>query len=95
MISCIEALEYRCLNYVRRQISPFQILVGANASGKSTFLDTVRFLGQLVSEGLDAAIQSRTENLQDLVWQRQGNRFELAIEMLRTENKVKNGEKEN
>jgi len=82
MISCIEALEYRCLNYVRRQISPFQILVGANASGKSTFLDTVRFLGQLVSEGLDAAIQSRTENLQDLVWQRQGNRFELAIEML-------------
>lgn len=82
MIRCIEALDYRCLKDVRREISPFQILVGANASGKSTFLDTVRFLGQLVSEGLDAAIQSRTENLQDLFWQREGNRFELAVEML-------------
>lgn len=87
MIMRIEALDYRCLNYVRRQISPFQILVGANASGKSTFLDTVRFLGQLVSEGLDAAIQARSENLQDLFWQRQGNRFELAIEMTIPEDK--------
>lgn len=81
MILRIEALGYRCLYYVRRQISPFQILVGANASGKSTFLDTVRFLGQLVSEGLESAIQLRSENLQDLFWQRQGNRFELAVEM--------------
>jgi len=89
MIRRIEALEYRCLHYVRRQISPFQLLVGPNASGKSTFLDTVRFLGQLVSEGLEVAIRERSENLQDLLWQRQGNRFELAIEIRIPEHKRK------
>ena len=81
MISRIEALDYRCLQYVNRQLSSFQVLVGANASGKSTFLDTVRFFGQLVSEGLEAAVRYRTENLQDLLWQRHGNGFELAIEI--------------
>jgi len=61
-------------------VSSFQILVGPNASGKSTFLDTVRFLGDLVSEGLEPAIRERSENLQDLLWQREGQEFELAIE---------------
>lgn len=81
MIQRIEALCYRCLRNLRREIDPFQILVGPNASGKSTFLDTVCFLGQLVSDGLEIAIRERTENLQDLLWKRQGNQFELAIEM--------------
>lgn len=81
MIRRIEALRYRCLLNLRRQIAPFQILVGPNASGKSTFLDTVRFLAQLVSDGLEVAIRERTENLQDLLWQRKGTKFELAIEL--------------
>ena len=49
MIRRIEALRYRCLHYVRQDVAPFQILVGPNASGKSTFLDVVRFLGDLVT----------------------------------------------
>jgi predicted ATPase len=80
MIRSIEALNYRCLRYVQRTISRFQILVGPNASGKSTFLDVVRFLSDLVSEGLQAALSSRSANLQDLLWRRQGTQFELAIE---------------
>ncbi|MBW2021153.1 MAG: ATP-binding protein [Deltaproteobacteria bacterium] len=81
MIQCIEALNYRCLRDIRRTISRFQIFVGPNASGKSTFLDVVRFLAQLVSEGLEESIRHRTENLQDLVWRREGAQFQLAIEM--------------
>ncbi len=80
MIRRIEALRYRCLRYVRQEIGSFQIFVGPNASGKSTFLDTVRFLGQLVSDGFEAAIRERTENLVDLFWKREGERFELAVE---------------
>jgi predicted ATPase len=80
MIRLIEAKGYRCLKYVRQPLGPFHVLVGPNASGKTTFLDVVAFLGQLVSEGLDAAIGERTQNFDDLVWQRSGGGFELAIE---------------
>ena len=37
MITSIEALNYQCLRYVKRDLEPFQILIGPNASGKSTF----------------------------------------------------------
>ena len=44
MISRIEALNYRCLRYVDQNLEPFQLLVGANATGKMTFLDVLGFL---------------------------------------------------
>ncbi|HUW62638.1 MAG TPA: ATP-binding protein [Candidatus Bathyarchaeia archaeon] len=81
MIRLIEAKGYRCLKYVRQSLGPFHVLVGPNASGKTTFLDVIAFLGQLVSDGLDAAIEERTQNFDDLVWQRAGDGFELAIEL--------------
>lgn len=80
MISRIEAIGYRCLRDVSVSLKPFQILVGANGSGKSTLMDVVRFLGQLVADGLKKAIEARTADPQDLTWQRSGTRFELAIE---------------
>jgi predicted ATPase len=52
MISLIEALNFRCLRYIRQPLGPFHILVGPNASGKTTFLDVVAFLGQLVLRSL-------------------------------------------
>ena len=82
MITLVEALNYRCLYDVRRPLGNLQILVGPNASGKTTFLDVVAFLGRLVSDGPDAAVQERTQNFQDLVWNRSGTAFELAIEAL-------------
>jgi len=82
MLSLIEALNFRCLRHVRQSLDPFHILVGPNASGKTTFLDVIAFLGQLVSEGLDASLKDRSQNFQDLVWGRSGDRFELAVEAL-------------
>lgn len=80
MITLIEAKNYRCLHSVRQHLAPFQVLVGPNASGKTTFLDVVSFLGDLVSEGPLAAIGKRTKNFQDLLWWRAGEGFELAVE---------------
>ena len=80
MISLIEALNFRSLRYIRQPLGPFHILVGPNASGKTTFLDVVAFLRCLVSDGLEAAIYERTRNFQDLTWGRSGRGFELAIE---------------
>ena len=81
MIRRIEALNFRCLRYVSRTLGDFHVLVGPNASGKTTFLDVVAFLGDLVSDGLERAVGARTQNFADLVWRRQEGRFELAIEL--------------
>jgi predicted ATPase len=81
MFRKIEALDFRCLQYVCQPLGPFHVLVGPNASGKTTFLDVIGFLGQLVADGLDAAVGERTGNFQDLTWQRSRSRFELAVEI--------------
>lgn len=80
MITLVEALNYRCLRYIHRPMKPFHILVGPNASGKTTFLDVIGFLSDLVSDGLDAALSKRSANPQELLFQRQGSRMELAVE---------------
>jgi predicted ATPase len=80
MITLIEALNYRCLRYIRQPLGPFHVLVGPNASGKTTFLDVIAFLGRLVSDGVDAAVEERSQNFYDLVWRREGTQFELAVE---------------
>jgi len=80
MITLIEAKNFRCLRSIRQSLGPFHVLIGPNASGKTTFLDVVAFLGNLVSNGLEMAVGERTQNFQDLLWKRSGSEFELAIE---------------
>lgn len=82
MIRRIQALGYRCLRHADVRLYEFQTLIGPNASGKSTLLDGIRFLGDLVAGGLEDAVGKRTNNFQDLVWKRPGTDpgFELAVE---------------
>lgn len=80
MITLVEALNYRSLHYVRRPVKSFHVLVGPNASGKSTFLDVVGFLSNLVSNGLESALSERSQNPEELLFGRQGNQLELAVE---------------
>ena len=80
MISRIETLNYKCLRYVRQDLRRFQILVGPNASGKSTFLDVPAFLRDLLEYGVEKAVLSRAISLRELVWKGQSQNFELAVE---------------
>ena len=80
MITLVEALNYRCLRYVQTPLKPFQVLVGPNASGKSTFLDVIGFLSDLVSDGPDQALMKRASNPRDLLFRGEGDRFEMAVE---------------
>jgi AAA15 family ATPase/GTPase len=59
MITLVEALGYRSLRYISQPLGPFHVLVGPNASGKTTFLDVIAFLGRLVSDGVEAATSYR------------------------------------
>lgn len=81
MITCIEALNYRCLRYIRQELEPFQILVGPNANGKSTFMDVVALLGEIAQPGVGTkAIDRRSQDLQELLHHHEGDRCEFAIE---------------
>jgi len=94
VISRIEALGYRCLQYISQDLLQFQVLVGPNASGKSTFLDVLAFMSDLVFLGPSDAVFRRAPNVRDLVWMRQGDRFELAVEVKLTKDRqerLKNG----
>ena len=68
MIRLIEALNYRSLRYISQDLEDFHVLVGPNASGKSSFLDVVAFLGQFVTDGLEQAVYERARDFRDLVW---------------------------
>ncbi len=82
MIRRIQALNYRCLRYVDVPLDRYHLLVGPNASGKSTLCDAIAFLSELVRDGLQAAVTNRSASFADLVWGRpqQDGGFELAVE---------------
>ncbi len=83
MIRKLEALNFRCLRYCSQAVDRFQIMVGANASGKSTFLDIVDLLGGLLAPGQQdlEAVRERAPGFEELLWMRKGSRFELAVEL--------------
>lgn len=88
MITKIEAKNFRCLKFVEQPLSPFHVLIGANASGKTTFLDVVSFLSDIVKHGIDKAIYDRAVNFNDLTFSSQGGDIQLAIEARLPENIV-------
>ncbi len=81
MICLIEAHKYRSLRYLSQKISPFNLLIGPNASGKTTFLDAISFVGDLLKHGPEESIRRRARSLEEMTWNRLGNSFELAIEL--------------
>ncbi len=90
MIRHIEALNYRCLRYVSQPLQHFHVLVGPNASGKSTFLDVVGLIRDLLTKGLDDAILAREDPIEsvgrarsvdELIFNQIADQFELAVEL--------------
>lgn len=82
MIRRIQALNYRCLRHLDVSLDRFHLLVGPAGTGKSTVVDALAFLGDLVRDGPEAAVSRRTDDFRDLVWgrPREDRGFELAIE---------------
>lgn len=82
MLTKIEALHYRALRYVSQPLSPFQVLVGPNASGKTTFLDIIAFLSDIINKTTPVeAIRERSANIHDLTWMGEHDWLELAVEV--------------
>ena len=80
MITKIEARNYKAFKYISQEVKPFQILIGPNASGKSTFLDIVAFIADIMNVGLQRAVTLRTTNFEELTFNRLGGTIEFALE---------------
>ncbi len=83
MIRRMEARRYRCLRRVSACLAPFNILIGPNASGKSTWLDILGFLQDALEQDVEYAVRRRARTLQELVWRQEdpATGFELAVEL--------------
>lgn len=82
MFSRIHTNSFRCLKAVDQTLGPFRALVGPNASGKTTFLDVIGLLSDLMSDRGDvlAAVQKRSLDPSQLIWKGDGDEFEVALE---------------
>ena len=82
MFTRIQTRSFRCLKSVDQTLGPFRALVGPNASGKTTFLDVIGFLGDLLRNrgGVLETVQARSSSFEKLLWMGQGNSFQLAVE---------------
>lgn len=81
MLSLVETKNYRSLKYIHRRLDNFHVLVGANATGKSTFLDVVQFLSDIVNFGIDKAIQDRASYFEELTFGGNGEDIQFAVEV--------------
>jgi predicted ATPase len=81
MITRLEAKNYKSLQFISLEVKPLQILIGPNASGKSTFLDVIMLLGDVVKYGVKKAVEIRSQNFLDLTFQKRGGAIEFAIEL--------------
>lgn len=83
MLTRIQARNYRCLKHVDQQLSHFDILVGGNGVGKSTFLDVIQFVSELLEQprnGVSGAVQARSDAFDSLLFDPSIHAFELSLE---------------
>jgi predicted ATPase len=82
MFTRIQALRFRCLRSVDQELGRFVTLVGPNASGKTTFLDVIALLGDLMRNGGRVAdtVLERSADFEKLLWMGQSSSFQLAVE---------------
>lgn len=83
MFTRLQTRNFRSLKSVDQALLPMQALVGPNASGKTTFLDVIGFLSDLVRHRGDirTAVFDRSTRFDKLVWQGSDSlSFQLAVE---------------
>ena len=56
MIKRIKATNFKSFENLDIELGKFNVLIGANASGKSNFVSIFKFLRDIVTSGLDNAI---------------------------------------
>lgn len=81
MITRVQVKNFRNLADVDVQLGPLTVLVGRNGTGKSTFLDVLRFVRDALRLGLDTAISQRGGIGAIRRWSSQSKRSDIEISL--------------
>jgi predicted ATPase len=89
MIRRVQIRNYRALRAVEVRLDRFHLLIGPNASGKSTFFDALAFLRDILVADVPRAffgdarlgIAPRCADPLELTWQKRGGRIEIALDL--------------
>jgi predicted ATPase len=89
VITRLQVLNFRTLRYVDQALDEFHAIVGANGTGKSSFLDSISILSDITRAGVEGAIfgdsgvgvAQRSSDPRMLTWMGKGDSFEFAIEL--------------
>lgn len=66
MIQLLQAKNFRMLRSNSVALQPYQVLVGQNATGKSTFLGALQFISDVVKHGVRYPVELNAANFYDL-----------------------------
>ena len=82
MFKKVQIRSFKCFKDTDITLSNFHILIGPNASGKTTFLEIFSLVKDVVSHGIGprGAIERRSSEIRELVFLGKGDRFEIALE---------------
>lgn len=80
MIRLLQTKNFRMLRSNSVALQPFQVLVGQNASGKSTFLGALQLLGDILKGGVPFAVERLAPSFYDLCFDI-AEPIALAVEM--------------
>jgi hypothetical protein len=80
MIHLLQARNFRMLRSNVVSLQPFQVLVGQNASGKSTLMLALQFIGDVLRGGVRSAVERLTPSFYDLCFD-PSEPIELAAEL--------------
>lgn len=80
MIAGITIKNYKGIRFIDRlPLGRFHVLVGPNASGKSTFLDVMKFTRDCLAYGPRKAVEKRVPDFRDLTYMRLGGIIEIEL----------------
>ncbi|MDD3894261.1 MAG: AAA family ATPase [Syntrophomonadaceae bacterium] len=80
MIAGITIKNFKGIKFIDRlPLGRFHVLVGPNASGKSTFLDVMNFIRDCLVYGPRKAVEKRVPDFRDLTFMRQGGVIEVEL----------------
>ena len=91
MITRVQVKNFRNLADIDVELGPLTVLVGRNGTGKSTFLDVLRFVRDALRLGLDTAISQRGGVSAIRRWSPRGrtNDIEISLEITEADGSVR------
>jgi len=81
MISSVEIKNFRILRDIKQDLGRFNILIGPNSTGKSTFLDAIAFVKDVLNNGPKQAVEIRTSSFYDLLWDDNDPVMKICLEL--------------